>query len=162
MSAKIGIDEIDAKILGALIRDARAKLKDIANNCGISSVAVMHRIRRMKKSGVITGSTLFPNLRNLGGVIVASLGIDLEPHKEEEILTLIKKQTNLIEPSEAIGKYDFCALVLAENIVNLEKITQALGNHNGVKRITTNIWISKPAMNFENIDLNPGKPDRHG
>ncbi len=154
MSAKIEIDEIDAKILNALIKDARAKLKDIAKNCSISSVAVMHRIRRMKKSGVITGATLFPRLRDLGGFIVATLGIDLEPGKEEEILALIKKQTNLIEPAEAIGKYDLCTLVLAENIVNLENTTRTLRKHGAIKKITANIWISRPALNFENINLN--------
>ncbi len=162
MSAKIEFDETDLKILRALINDARTKLKDMAKECGISSVAVLQRIKSLKKAGVITGATLFPNLREVGGVIVATLGVDLEAGKEEEILGLIQRQANVIEPSPSIGKYDLCALIFAENLVNLENTTQTVRKRDGVKRVTTNMWGSNPAMIFQNIDLQPGKPDQHG
>lgn len=162
MSARTTIDDTDLKILSALIKDARAKLKDIAKDCGISSVAVLRRIKQLKKKGVITGTTLFPNLKQVGGVIVATLGIDLEADKEEEIFTLVKNQTNLVEPSPSIGKYDLCALVLAENLAHLENTTQTVRKRKGVKRITTNMWISEPAMNYQNIDLRAEVKDRHG
>jgi len=155
MIANAEIDEIDLKILGALTRDARARLKDIARDCGISSVAVLHRIRHLKASGVITGATLFPDLARLGGVIIATLGIDLEAGKEEEIITVIREQTNLIEPSTGIGKYDLCALVFAENLTTLEKATQTVRKHAGVRRITVNMWVSKPVMAYENVELQP-------
>jgi DNA-binding Lrp family transcriptional regulator len=153
MSPKIEIDEIDKKILVALIKDGRAKLKDIAKDCGISPVAVLHRIRHLKKNGVIVGATLFPNLQKLGGVIPATLGIDLEAGKEEEVLKLIQEQTDLIEPSISMGKYDLCALVYSENLANLEIITQTVKKHSGVIRITANMWTSKPTLIFENIKL---------
>src|SRR3972149_7858961 len=148
MTAETQIDEIDLKIIGALIKDARARLIDIARDCDISSVAVLHRIRHLKASGVITGATLFPDLAKLGGVIIATLGIDLEAGKEEEIITLIQEQTNLIEPSTGIGKYDLCALVFAENLIRLEKATQTVRKHAGVRRVTVNMWVSKPVMAY--------------
>ena len=157
MNSKIEIDEVDAKILSILIEDARAKLKDIAKECGMSPVAVLHRIKRLKKNGVITGATMYPNLQRLGGFIVATLGIDLVAGKEEEVLRLIQEQTNLVEPSPSVGKYDLCALVFAENLANLENITQALRKHSGVIRITANMWTSKPTLVFENIDLQNGE-----
>jgi len=86
----------------------------------------------------------------------------VEAGKEEEIFELIQKQTNLIEPSPSIGKYDLCALVFAESLVNLENTTQTVRKRDGVRRITTNMWISKPGMNYQNIDLQPGKHERHG
>jgi len=98
----------------------------------------------------------------VGGVIVATLGADLETGKEEEILGLIQKQAKVIEPSLSIGKYDLRALIFAENLVNLENMTQTVRKRDGVKKIATNMWISKPAMSYQNLDLQPGKPDRHG
>lgn len=155
MNANGEIDEIDLKILSALIKDARARLKDIARRCDISSVAVLHRIRHLKATGVITGATLFPDLAKLGGVIVATLGINLEAGKEEEILTLIQEQTNLIEPSTGIGKYDLCAVVFAENLVRMEKATQTVRKHAGVRKVTVNMWVSQPVMAYENVELQP-------
>lgn len=157
MSTRREIDEIDVKILHALIKDARAKLKDIAKECGVSSVAVLNRIKRLKASGVITGATLFPNLTKHSGVIMATLGINLESGKEEEILKLIREQTYSIEPAVSIGKYDLFVFVTAENISELQKATQAIRKHSEVKRITVNIWVPPPCMNFENIELQPSR-----
>jgi DNA-binding Lrp family transcriptional regulator len=161
MSGRVEIDEIDAKIINALIRNARAKLKDIAKTCGVSSVTVLHRVRRLRKTGVITGAMVFPNLKELG-LIVATLGIDVEAGQEGEILNIIKEQTSLIEPALSFGKYDLSALVYADSLANLESTTQAVRKHSGVIRIAANMWISKPAFNFENIDLTPQRRGRHG
>jgi Lrp/AsnC family transcriptional regulator, regulator for asnA, asnC and gidA len=155
MNAKVQLDEIDVKILHALIVDARAKLKDIAKDCGVSSAAILNRIKRLKTSGVITGATLFPNITKLGGGIMATLGINLEAGKEEEILKLLQEQINVIDPAIGIGKYDLFALVTAENLNELEKVTQIVRKHTVVTRLTVNIWVPPPRTNFENIDLQP-------
>jgi DNA-binding Lrp family transcriptional regulator len=161
MSAKVEIDGIDLKILNALIRDARTKIKDIAKECDTSSVAVVHRIKRLREKGVITGATLYPNFKKLGGLVVATLGIDLEAGKEEEVFDIIEKQTDLIEPSPSIGKYDLCALVFAENLAKLDSATNAIKKRNGVKKVTTNIWV-KGALAFQNVNLQPRKKDQIG
>jgi DNA-binding Lrp family transcriptional regulator len=161
MSGRVEIDEIDIKVISALIKNSRAKLRDIAKECGVSSVTVLHRIRRLEELGVIVGATLFLKLRELG-LVVATLGIDVEAREEEEILALVKKQTNLIGPSRSFGKYDLCALVYADSLTNLENTTQRVRKHRGVKQITTNMWVAKPVFNFHNIDLQPEKVDCHG
>lgn len=120
MGATVKIDEKDNKILGILIRDARARLKDIAKECGISSVSVLNRIKRLKKLGVITGATLFPNLNSLGFQIVATIGMETDSN-EDEIIKFIGEHAKLIEPSTSIGKYDLTALVYAESLVALEQ-----------------------------------------
>jgi DNA-binding Lrp family transcriptional regulator len=155
MSTKIEIDEVDAKILGALIKDARTRLKDIAKDCGLSSVAVLNRINNLKAKGVIVGATLFPDLGKLGGLTAVTLGINLDSSKEEDVVKLIQEQTCLVEPSTSIGKYDFCALVFVKDLRDLDKVTQALKKQPGVTSVTANIWISEPYQVFENINLQP-------
>jgi Lrp/AsnC family leucine-responsive transcriptional regulator len=155
MRTKTEIDEVDAKILGALIKDARTRLKDIARDCGLSSVAVLNRINNLKAKGVIVGATLFPDLRRLGGLIAVTLGINLDSSKEEDVIKLIQEQTCLVEPSASIGKYDFCALVFVKDLRDLDKVTQALKKQPGVTSVTANIWIPEPYQVFENINLQP-------
>jgi len=152
---QIKIDDIDAKILQALIKDARAELKDIAKDCGVSCVAISNRIKRLKKTGVITGAVMFPNLSKLGGAIMATIGINVESGKEEKIQRIIREQLYLIEPSVSLGCYDLFALVTARNINELQKTVQVIKKHSVVKRITINIWVPPPHTNFENIDLQP-------
>jgi DNA-binding Lrp family transcriptional regulator len=153
MCEEIPLDDIDCKILHSLIRDARTKLKDIAKDCGVSSVTILNRISQLKAKGVITGSILFPNLTKYTDVIMATLGLKVESGKEGEILKLIQEKTYSIEPYVGIGKYDLLAFVTAKNINELEKATQEIRKHNSVKKIAINIWVNSPHMNFENIDL---------
>ena len=154
MGIIIEIDETDNKILRILMRDARARLKDIAKDCGISSVSVLKRINRLKTLGVITGATLFPRLDLLGFRIVATIGIEATAN-QDQIIEFIGEHTNLIEPSASIGEYDLTTLVYAENIYNLEKVVSEVRKIVGVRKVTVNVWSGQPHMLFENIDLQP-------
>jgi len=155
MSKKLEIDETDAKILNILIKDARKRLKDIAKECGISSVAVLNRIKRLKKLKVITGSALFPKLGALELPIVATLGINFNGNKDQEIIKLIDEQAYLVEPSSSVGEYDLCALIYAKNLNELDKIAYSIRKRFEASKVTINVWSGQPYMNFENIDLKP-------
>ena len=78
MNSIVEIDQIDSQILHILIQDARKSLKDIGKKCGISSVSVLNRIKRLKELGVITGATLLATLDTFGFTVVASIGIELD------------------------------------------------------------------------------------
>jgi DNA-binding Lrp family transcriptional regulator len=51
----MSLDEIDARIVTALIRDARASYAVIGNEVGLSAPAVKRRVDRLRASGAITG-----------------------------------------------------------------------------------------------------------
>lgn len=163
MGAIIKIDEINNKILHALIKDARAKLLDIAKECNTSSVSVLNRIKRLKKLGVITTGTIFADrettLKNQQ--IRVTIGIELDWNHELEISNLIQEKSDLINLTPSIGKYDLVALVQTESITELEKIIYKTKQQIGVRKVTPIIW-SKPYANFENIDLQPMELDRNG
>lgn len=155
MTPEVELDEIDVKILGALIRDARAKLKEIAKDCGLSSNAVFKRIKHLKSIGVIVGTTLYPDAKQFGYTHIATIGVNLDYAQETKIANLFRERAkaNLIELSSSIGKYDLCAFMLAKSLQELDSITQAIRKHPGVKRVAVNIWVSEPYFFLENLDL---------
>lgn len=157
----IKIDEIDNKILRALIKDARARLKDIAKNCGISSVSAFNRIKHLKELGVIKKGTIFVHDESKQSTIIVTIGIELEWNQEQEISKLISEQTQLIELTPSIGKYDLCAVLHTDSVSEIEKITYSIRKQFGARKVTAVIW-AKPHSNFENIDLQPMEQDRNG
>jgi Lrp/AsnC family transcriptional regulator for asnA, asnC and gidA len=158
MGSIVEIDEIDDKILHLLIEDARTSLKDIGKKCGISSVSVLNRIRRLKKTGVIAGATLFASINTFGFQIVASIGMETESGANvEEILKYFKEHTYLIEPAVSIGKYDLCALIYAENITNLNERIETVRRLSGIRKVVVIVWSGIPYLNFEKINLTPEK-----
>jgi DNA-binding Lrp family transcriptional regulator len=157
MTSMVELDEKDAKILQILIKNARARLKDIAKECGISSVSALNRIKRLKKMEIITGSTLFTDLTEFGLPFVATIGVMMDGNKKDEVIKVISTQTNLVEPSASIGKYDLSALVFAESISELNKTAQLIKKNFGAREVALNIWSGPTHMTFENINLRPAK-----
>ena len=49
------VDDIDARIVAALIRDARASYVIIGNEVGLSAPAVKRRVDRLRAAGAIAG-----------------------------------------------------------------------------------------------------------
>jgi len=163
MDPIIRIDEINNKILQALIIDARAKLKDIAKECNISTVSVINRIKHLKDLGVITNGTIFadPETTLKNQQIRATIGMELDWNQEKKINKLIQEETELIEFSRSVGKFDLCALVQTKSIAELNKIIYRLKKQSGARKITAMIW-AMPYINFENIDFQPMELERNG
>jgi Lrp/AsnC family transcriptional regulator for asnA, asnC and gidA len=158
MTHSVDIDEIDNQIIHLLIKDARLSLKVIGKQCGISSVSVLNRIKRLKQLGVITGATLFASLDNFRLDIVASIGMETENDADvNEILRFFREHTCLIEPSVSIGEYDLYALIYAENFESLNDRVEMVRRLKGIRKVVVSVWSGLPLLNFEKVDLMPKK-----
>ncbi len=74
----VRIDGIDKKILRSLMKDARKPILEIARSIGISGAAVHQRLRKLERSGLISGSKFTINPRALGYSTLAYIGIFLD------------------------------------------------------------------------------------
>jgi DNA-binding Lrp family transcriptional regulator len=155
MSNILELDETDIKILNILIIDARTRLKDIAKECESSAVSILNRIKRLKKIGLITGSTIFPNAQGIGLPIIATIGISIDGKNEHEIFKILEEQTFLVEPSQSVGEFDLCALVFVKSVSELDKIAFSLKEKFSAREVTINVWSGQPQLVFKNIDLQP-------
>src|SRR4030042_5996761 len=156
MDTIVEIDQIDNQILHILIQDARKSLKEIGNKCGISSVSVLNRIKRLKELGVITGATLFASLDTFGFRVVSSIGMELDSNANvKQIFKFFSEHTYLVEPSTCLGKYDLHAVIYAEDITKLNERVDMVKRLRGIKRVVVSIWSGIPCLNFENIILTP-------
>ena len=53
----ISLDLIDSKLLGELQTDADRSNVELARLVGLSPAATLHRVRRLKESGIVRGVT---------------------------------------------------------------------------------------------------------
>ena len=154
MNSIVEIDQLDSQILHMLIQDARKSLKQIGKKCGISSVSVLNRIKRLRELGVITGATLFASLDTFGFRVVASIGIELDANANvQQIFRFFSEHTYLVEPSTSIGKYDFYAVIYAEDIARLNERVDMIKRLPGIQKVVVSVWSGLPCLNFDNINL---------
>ena len=74
----IAIDGIDKKILRKLMADARTPILEIARFVGISGAAIHQRLKKLERSGLISGSQCIINPKILGYTTLAFIGVYLE------------------------------------------------------------------------------------
>ena len=85
------MDEIDRKILGFLIKNARMPFLEIARECGVSGAAIHQRVKKLELNGVITGSRLLVKPQALGLNVCAYISVTLsEANKYPEVIAAFR------------------------------------------------------------------------
>jgi len=144
----IKIDKIDVEILKILLKNARENQKEIAKECGISSVSVLKRIKRLKETGVIVGTSLYIDEEVFGSPYNATVLVDASNTFEDEIKKRIRQIENVVVCAEIIGRYNLCSLVIVHDLKELNEIVCEIRNIKGVNSLAVNIWTGKRHINF--------------
>jgi Lrp/AsnC family transcriptional regulator for asnA, asnC and gidA len=129
------LDEIDAEILRILCKDARTSFKRVGQMLGIGTDTVFRRFDRLKKEGVILGSTVILSSRAIGIKGLCGLFIRLKPGSSISILKdRITEQSPQIAVFLEWGEYDFYVDVFFRDYPDL---TELIDNLRKIKEIAT-------------------------
>jgi Lrp/AsnC family transcriptional regulator for asnA, asnC and gidA len=134
VDSDVKIDEIDVKILKALLRDARTNFTDVARECGVSTNTIVKHFYRLKQSQVITGTSLRINLQEMGYTNRLSIDINVESGKETEIINNLKIH-DLVACHMVIGSHDIHAVLYLRDFGQAEKIRNIIKKQEGVRKI---------------------------
>lgn len=141
----ITIDGIDKKILRTLMEDARIPILEIARNVDISGAAIHQRLRKLEKSGLISGSKFVINPKVLGYETVAFIGVYLDKaiHNPEAIKQL-KKVPEVLECHYTTGNWNVLIKILCKDNAHLmHLLNNDIQTISGVSRTETFISLDQ-------------------
>tara|TARA_R110002050_G_scaffold94765_2_gene197202 strand:- start:60484 stop:60954 length:471 start_codon:yes stop_codon:yes gene_type:complete len=141
----ITIDGIDKKILRTLMEDARIPILEIARNVDISGAAIHQRLRKLEKSGLISGSKFVINPKILGYDTVAFIGVYLDKavHNPEAIKQL-KKVPEVLECHYTTGNWNVLIKILCKDNAHLmHLLNNDIQTISGVSRTETFISLDQ-------------------
>jgi len=153
MVSKVRIDEIDVNIIRALQKDARANFADIARDCGVSTDTISKRFRKMKKAGIIRGTTVLLNPKSFGYDCVASLGIDVSYPYLEEVVELIQRMPEIVFCTTSMGRHDIFCIAVLKNVGRLSQVKDLIKGHTLVREVITSIWVNDILLCPENFEF---------
>jgi Lrp/AsnC family transcriptional regulator for asnA, asnC and gidA len=153
LTSKIKIDGIDVNIIRALQKDARANFADIARNCDVSTDTISKRFRKMKKAGIIRGTTILLNPKSFGYDCVASLGIDVSYPHLMEIVESIRRMPEIVFCTTSMGKHDIFCIAVLKNVGRLSQVKDLIKGHPLVREVTTSIWVDEILLCPENFEF---------
>lgn len=135
------LDETGWRILEELQQDARLSYAELGRRVGLSSPAVMERVRRLEDAGIITGYRTMINLENIGLPIIAFVRVANAGNREKQLEEVVKTMPEVLEAHHVIGNDCFFIKVAAPTVKHLEKVLGTLGEYS---QTTTSIVMSSP------------------
>ena len=142
---KIIIDGIDKKILRVLMEDARTPVLEIARQVGISGAAIHQRLRKLEKSGLLTGSKFIVNPKVLGYTTMAYVGIYLDKAMSNpEAVKQLKNIPEVLECHYTTGHWSVFIKILAKDNEHLMYLlNKEIQSINGVSRTETFVSLQQ-------------------
>jgi len=109
-------DDLDKKILAALMSNARISFMELGRNLNVSAGTIHVRVDKLKVMGVITGSRLKVNYQKLGLDVCCFIGIILKSAKDhEKVLQRLEQFSEVVEAYYTTGHYNLFIKVITKN-----------------------------------------------
>ena len=145
INKNIHIDGIDKKILRALMSDARTPVLEIARQVGISGAAIHQRLRKLEKSGLISGSKFVINPKVLGYTTMAFVGIYLDKAvSNPQAVKQLKKIPEVLECHYTTGNWSILIKILCKDNEHLmHLLNNDIQSITGVSRTETFISLDQ-------------------
>ena len=139
------IDGIDKTILRALMSDARTPVLEIAREVGISGAAIHQRLRKLEKSGIISGSKFVINPKVLGYTTMAFIGIYLDKAMSNpEAVKQLQKIPEVLECHYTTGNWSiFIKILCKDNEHLMHLLNKDIQSIAGVSRTETFISLNQ-------------------
>ena len=137
---KVEIDEIDQKIVDALIENGRASAAEIARAIGgISERVVRYRMERLIREGVVKIGAIV-NPVALGYAVMADVFLEVESGGIEEVSRQVMKYDCVTYLAFSIGESDVSLQIVGKNNEQIYTfVTDVLGKLPKVRRTVTSI-----------------------
>lgn len=120
------LDEIDMKLISALVADARVSNAELARLVRLSPPSVSERVKRLEEAGIIEGYAAKINPTALGLSVAAWIRIRPVPGELRRVAEIVHKLPEIVECDRITGEDCFLAKAHVRSVDDLEKTIDAL------------------------------------
>jgi Lrp/AsnC family transcriptional regulator, leucine-responsive regulatory protein len=135
----VPLDDVDIQLLTALQEDADRTNVELARLAGLSPAATLHRIRRLKETGVIRviRAELDPALAGfpLQVYVTATLARH-DPRSSRVFDDLIRSTPQIVAADNVAGEMDYVLTVVARDVSELQAVLAGLATRGGQRLVT--------------------------
>jgi len=133
------LDDIDITLLTALQEDADRTNVELARLSGLSPAATLHRVRRLKESGVIRiiSAQLDPAAVGYPLQVYATATLARhDPRSSRVFDEVIRALPQVIAADNVAGETDYLLTVVARDVAELQEVLASLAARGGQRLVT--------------------------
>lgn len=135
------LDQIDWKILRELQEDGRVSYAALGRTVGLTTPAVIERVRKLEDAGIITGYRAEIDTGRVGLPITAFIRMSISGVDYSRIIEVANKSVEILECHRGTGGDSFIMKVAVSNVEQLQNLIDKLTPY-GIT--TTSIVLSSP------------------
>jgi Lrp/AsnC family transcriptional regulator, leucine-responsive regulatory protein len=135
------IDDIDRKILRELQTDARASYAELGRRVGLTTPAVIERVRKLEDARIITGFRAEIDPAKIGMPITAFIRMSITGVDYSHIIEVAEESREILECHRGAGGDSFIMRAVVESVEHLQEVIDRLTPY-GIT--TTTIVLSSP------------------
>jgi Lrp/AsnC family transcriptional regulator, regulator for asnA, asnC and gidA len=145
MAGKLNLDKLDLQIISAMMEDASISYADLGKKLFVSGGTIHVRIKKLQEMGIVKGTKLHVDLKQLGYDITAFVGIFLEKSSLYDVVAEdLKKIPEIIRLNYTTGNYSMFLEVVAKDINQLRFVLHdQLQKIKGIERTETFISLDE-------------------
>jgi Lrp/AsnC family leucine-responsive transcriptional regulator len=146
----VSLDLIDVRLLEELQADADRPNVELARLVGLSPAATLHRVRRLKESGIVRSVVARLDPSEAGFALQVYVAVTLERHGDtayRRFRETIRDMPEVISADWVTGETDAMLLVVAREVAQLQRVLVRLSTRGGAARAQTLLRLEelKPA-----------------
>jgi Lrp/AsnC family leucine-responsive transcriptional regulator len=163
----ISLDDVDILLLTELQFDADRTNVELARIAGLSPAATLHRIRRLKESGVIrvVSAQLDPEIAGFPlRVYVAANTARHDPRSVRVFEDELRALPQIITADNIAGEMDYLLTIVARDVSELQRVLTRLATR-GAQRLITYLRLEEvkppsplPLGPADELDPAPARP----
>jgi DNA-binding Lrp family transcriptional regulator len=140
----VTFDELDKRIMAALVDDGRATYAEVGARVGLSAPAVKRRVDRLRASGAITGFSARVDPSALGWTTEAYVELFCRGRTSPaEIAAAAGKHPEVIAACTVTGEADALLHIRAADMRDFERVLERIGAEPLVVRTRSVIVLSR-------------------
>jgi Lrp/AsnC family leucine-responsive transcriptional regulator len=136
------LDELDFRIISALVQDGRTSFAQLGAAVGLSPHGAADRVRRLRQAGVITGFTATVAMENVGRSLDAFIDVRLLPSTAPEAFEqFVRSLPAVREVAFVTGRFDYHVRVACRNADDLDHTVRQIKRDGGAVQTETRIVL---------------------
>jgi Lrp/AsnC family transcriptional regulator, leucine-responsive regulatory protein len=153
------LDLIDVQLLDALQVDADRSNVELARLVGLSPAATLHRVKRLKESGIVRRVVAQLDSTAAGFPLHVYVTVTIQGHDDashRRFADAVKSMPEVISADWVTGEIDAMLIVVAREVAELQRVLVRLSSRGGAARVTTLLRLEE-LKSASPLPLTPSK-----
>jgi Lrp/AsnC family transcriptional regulator for asnA, asnC and gidA len=157
MAHKLNLDKLDLQIIHEMMANAEISYADLGKKLFVSGGTIHVRIKKLEEAGIVKGTRLSVDIKQLGYDVLAFIGIYLEKSSlYDSVARELHKIPEITRLNYTTGNYSMFAEIVCKDINQLRFVLHdELQKIKGIERTET--FISLEESFLRNVQVYSGE-----